>query len=315
MIVTTWGTRGSLPVCAPSKARYGGNTTCLQIESDCLPAGMVLCVDAGTGFLPMCWKALKGGMGSLTVLQTHYHHDHTQGMLIAPPIYIGNIPIKIFGPVESGVGPGQAYAQIMKPPWHPVPLEAISGHVDFQDIKAPDKEVIVFSRTAGVHKMSARKFESAKRARGKLALGREEVPTSACLVVTMQYTDHPQRTVCYRFREGSSGKTFVFLTDEEARASTPRSLVDFLRGCDLLIQDSQYSEEIHRTRTAGFGHGTPPYAANMAKAASVRRMGLTHHDPSSTDDDIDRLVADAKKAVGRFKIRVFACRDYQRIEV
>lgn len=315
MIVTTWGTRGSLPVCSPDKIRHGGNTTCIQVESECLAPGLTLCVDAGTGFLPLCWNALKHGFKQLVLLQTHYHHDHTQGFLIAPPIYMGNIPIQIFGPIDQGVGPKEAYARIMEHPWHPVSLAAVSGHVTFHGWDKPDKEAIVFHPAGGVLRTTLRRLDAAKRKKGVLDFGESKHRLKECLMVTMHHTDHPQRAVCFRFEEGPSGRVFIFLTDEEARSKVPESLVAFLREADLLIQDSQYSEEIHRTRTAGFGHGTPPYAVKLAKAADVRRMGLTHHDPSSTDNDIDKLVRDAKKAAGKKKIQIFSCKDFQRIDV
>ena len=46
MKVTIWGTRGSLPTPGPETAHYGGNTSCVEVESD---DGTVLVLDAGTG--------------------------------------------------------------------------------------------------------------------------------------------------------------------------------------------------------------------------------------------------------------------------
>ena len=46
MKVTLWGTRGSLASPGPDTARYGGNTSCVEVLGD---DGTVLILDAGTG--------------------------------------------------------------------------------------------------------------------------------------------------------------------------------------------------------------------------------------------------------------------------
>src|SRR5438067_2087291 len=46
MTVTLWGTRGSIPAPGPETVRYGGNTSCVQVEGG---DGTVLVLDAGTG--------------------------------------------------------------------------------------------------------------------------------------------------------------------------------------------------------------------------------------------------------------------------
>jgi len=46
VIVTLWGTRGSLPTPGPETARYGGNTSCVGVQGR---EGTVLVLDAGTG--------------------------------------------------------------------------------------------------------------------------------------------------------------------------------------------------------------------------------------------------------------------------
>lgn len=86
MIVTTWGTRGSTPVSGPNMVKYGGNTTCVEVSSRCLPDSMRLCVDGGTGFIPYGasimrsirhQKALNKFVPlDLFCLLTHYHWDH-----------------------------------------------------------------------------------------------------------------------------------------------------------------------------------------------------------------------------------------------
>lgn len=315
MKITTYGTRGSLPVANPASVNYGGNTTCVRVESDCLPPGMILCLDAGSGFQPLAMSVM-GVATEYVVLHTHYHHDHTQGVLIAPPIYMDNIPMRIFGPMEMGMGPREAYETIMQPPLHPVPLARVAHHVSFHAIKQPTVTVIIIHPEGGLKVMDIEQYRRlANEGRQLPFKSGSKFPENECLVITMHYTDHPERTIAYRFYEEPTGKVFALLTDEECRYELPPSLRQFLQSADLLIEDAQYSEETYRSRTAGFGHGTPKYAVSVAIKCGVRKLGLTHHNPASTDAVIETLVAEGKETIGDNPLELFACRDYQVIEV
>jgi hypothetical protein len=46
----------------------------------------------------------------------------------------------------------------------------------------------------------------------------------------------------------------------------------------------------------------------------VKHVGLTHHDPLSSDDDIDSILATAQTEGGN-EINVFACADYTTVDV
>jgi CheY-like chemotaxis protein len=56
---------------------------------------------------------------------------------------------------------------------------------------------------------------------------------------------------------------------------------------DLVIHDAQYTPEEYGPKKS-WGHSTYDYAVQIAAAAGVRRVALTHHDP----DHDDRVVAD-----------------------
>lgn len=315
MKVTTYGTRGSLPVAGPQHVRYGGNTTSLRVESDCLPPGLVLAVDAGSGFLPLSKDGLKNGMEKLVLLMTHHHHDHTQGILIAPPFFMSKIAIDVYGPVENGIGPREVFEQTMKPPYHPVDFKTIAHHVRCHDVEHPTTRVFVCHPKGGFRMLEIEVYTRCVAEKRHLPFGAgQSYPVEECMVITMHRTEHPERTVGYRFVE-PSGKTFVFLTDEEVRAAVPTSLKTFLKGADLLIGDAQYSEQTYRTKTAGFGHGTPTYVVSLALEAGAKKVGFTHHDPQSGDDDIDSLVAEGRTLAGSNPLEVFACADGQVIEL
>src|SRR5205823_7029595 len=74
-----WGVRGSLPVPGPATVRYGGNTSCVEVRAD----GEIIILDAGTGIRGL-GLALEKELGpetiKLTLLITHTHWDHIQGL-------------------------------------------------------------------------------------------------------------------------------------------------------------------------------------------------------------------------------------------
>jgi CheY-like chemotaxis protein len=69
-----------------------------------------------------------------------------------------------------------------------------------------------------------------------------------------------------------------------------RRHAQFMAGADLVIHDAQYTPEEYGSRKT-WGHSTYDYVVQIAAAAGVRRLALTHHDPSHDDDfisDIER---------------------------
>ena len=79
-----WGVRGSIPVPGSSTVGYGGNTSCIEVRAD----GEIIILDAGSGMREL-GIALEEEFGSrpikLTLLISHTHWDHIQGLPIFPP--------------------------------------------------------------------------------------------------------------------------------------------------------------------------------------------------------------------------------------
>ena len=63
-----------------------------------------------------------------------------------------------------------------------------------------------------------------------------------------------------------------------------------MAGADLAIHDAQYTPEEYKSRKT-WGHSTYEYVVDVAAAAGVKRVALTHHDPEHND----LLVADIEQ--------------------
>ncbi|QQG50143.1 MAG: hypothetical protein HZB70_00965 [Candidatus Berkelbacteria bacterium] len=318
MKVKFFGTRGSIPVCGKEMNGYGGNTTCLQVESSCLPDGFALVVDGGSGFMPLSSELLQKGIYTIHMLLSHHHHDHTQGILLSPAVYSPKIRFELYGPVESGIGPKQMMQHIMRPPFHPVSFKLVSNRFSCHSLDTPQTNVIVFHPEGGVRKVGVEVLDGVEGHRpSQIRLGGGFYDIRECLVVRMARTEHPERTISYRFEERPTNKVFVFLTDHENTDGVPVHLRPHLMGVDLLVMDSQYSRETYDRRTSGFGHGTPDYCVKVARTVGAKKLGLTHHDPLSTDEMINAMLAEARESAlsPRYTGKIFACRDYQEVEV
>lgn len=82
MDIRFWGVRGSVAVSGDAFQATGGNTTCVEVQSD----GWRLIFDGGTGL-----AALGASLGPApiraAVLFTHVHWDHIQGVPFFSPLW------------------------------------------------------------------------------------------------------------------------------------------------------------------------------------------------------------------------------------
>jgi ribonuclease BN (tRNA processing enzyme) len=299
MKVTFWGTGGSVPISNPKRVVFGGNTTCVRIESKCLPKDMALVVDAGTGFVPLSSALLKEGVRDLNIIFTHYHHDHTQGLLLGGTTFVPFVKNTLWGPVERGVGTKQVFESLMQPPYFPISFShrAVGSHFGFKDFSDPNSEALVVHPIGGMKRVKAAALEKVEKNGQMIAFGDEKFGVAECLIIRMIKSNHPEFTISYRFEERPTGKVFVFLTDHENTDGLPTSLRGHLKEADLLVMDCQYKRAIYDERTAGFGHGTADYCVRVALAVCAGKLGLVHHDPSSTDDDILAVLKEGEDAL------------------
>src|SRR5258706_5695229 len=85
MRVTFYGVRGSVPAPGPHTARYGGNTSCVEVQ---LSDGSTLVLDAGTGMRELGNVLLKAGRSTpVHLFLSHTHWDHVLGLPFFAPLY------------------------------------------------------------------------------------------------------------------------------------------------------------------------------------------------------------------------------------
>jgi phosphoribosyl 1,2-cyclic phosphodiesterase len=274
------GTRGSIPTSGPEMIRYGGHTACVEIRS----GTSMLVLDAGTGLRPL-GADLIARAGKMPVdvdlLISHTHWDHIQGLPFFAPAYSAQNRVRIFTPPGKRGAIDQALRTQMTSAHFPVGFGAMCGVRGLWELSPSSNRIGSFN-------------------------------------VTQLDLNHPGG--CAGFRIEAGGASIAYLSDHEpygqSRDDQARQaeLISFIQGVDLLILDTQYTEEEYFNRV-GWGHGSVPESVAIALEAKAGRLAFFHHDPSHTDSQIDSMVNDARRLVGAANLTVQAAADNDVIQV
>ncbi|PYJ45411.1 MAG: hypothetical protein DME80_02875 [Verrucomicrobia bacterium] len=278
--IKLWGVRGSLPVPGPATVRYGGNTSCVEVRAD----GEIIVLDAGTGIRAL-GLALEKELGpqtiKLTLLITHTHWDHIQGLPFFSLAYNSKNLIQILGYEGARAGLGAILAGQMETPFFPVSLRQLPSHLAIEELKEMEFHI-------GTVKVQG------KFANHPGICAGYRLFTSAGSIAYMP-DNEPYETLKVQLaaQNGIDGKKARnFAGAERAK------MVEFLRDCEVAILDAQYTDEEYKAHV-GWGHSSLSSVVGLALDANVKRLLLFHHDPSHDDDMIDRMLEQARSLVAK----------------
>jgi CheY-like chemotaxis protein/phosphoribosyl 1,2-cyclic phosphodiesterase len=272
MRVKFWGTRGSIATPGPDTVRFGGNTSCVEI---CTGSGARFLIDCGTGARLLGQDWLKNAAQPIhaSILISHTHWDHIQGFPFFAPLFVPGNEFAIYAPQGGGRSLHAILAGQMEFTYFPVDLEQLPAKLRYYDLGE------------GTHQIGGVQVEA-------------------------QYLNHPASTLGYRVE--ADGVAVVYLADHEPfgeqlwMQDSPRGKMEsilhegdrrharFMAGADLVIHDAQYTPAEYPAKK-NWGHSTYEYAAGVATAAGVRKLALTHHDPTHDDAFLDNV----EKLAGR----------------
>ena len=287
MHVRFWGTRGSLPKPGPDTLRYGGNTSCVEVQT---VAGTLVIIDCGSGLHGLGqalaaahWPILRGH-----ILISHTHWDHIQGIPFFTPFFDPRNEWDIYAPKGLGQSLQETLAGQMQYAYFPVRLDQMGAKIQFHELVEGSFQI-------------------------------DEV------TVRTQYLNHTALTLGFRLE--ADGAALVYASDHEPFSRNlasgegeilgqDRRHCEFLAGADLVIHDAQFTIKEYSSKI-GWGHSTVDYAAAVCTAAGATRLALTHHDPMRTDDDIDQIVnsaRDDRRGMAR-SLYIFAAAEGQDLEL
>ena len=260
MRLKVWGARGSVPAPGPEMNRYGGNTSCVELE---LSDGSTLIIDAGTGIRSL-GVGIAERLPRINILLTHLHLDHIQGLMFFAPCFRSESEITIWGPSSPEASLEQRIGRYISAPLSPVEVRELPCDINFRDTSPTEWEI-------GPAKIRA------------------EAVTHRGPTLGYRITDGDGTTLPYiSDHEPGLGAPLDTLEPEWI------SGFDLARETDLLIHDCQYTDEEYPEHV-GWGHSRLTDALTFGRRVGAGRMLLFHHDPLHSDDFLDRFHETARE--------------------
>jgi phosphoribosyl 1,2-cyclic phosphodiesterase len=306
MKIRFWGVRGSIPCPGPETVEYGGNTACLELrfgEDDRL-----FIIDAGSGIRAlgnfMMQNDLPKGPIDTSIFLTHTHWDHIMGFPFFTPIYIPNSKLKIYGPVTyEDEGLDKIVGSQLSYRYFPVKHSELAADISYHPLKELSMDL------------------------------------GDGISVTTKYLNHPILCLGYKFEH--QGKIFctvydtepflnVFPTDPDDPSYDPdaaaegeiaakeenEKILRFIEGADVVVHDTQYTNEEYLDSKLGWGHTPFEFAINSAHKANVKKLILFHHDPMRTDKQIALLAERFRDAIdGKSSLEIEVAREGMEIKL
>ncbi|MDH7552861.1 MAG: MBL fold metallo-hydrolase [Spirochaetota bacterium] len=261
---------------------YGGNTTTLEVRT---ASDDLIIIDCGTGLKHLGNELLKGhfgnGKGFATILLSHTHWDHIQGIPFFAPFYIKGNRFNIYSPYND-IKERIEYQQVFT--HFPINLEYMLAQKEFFII---EKEGEIYINDVKIKN---------KRMR------------------------HPGGSFGFRFEENGKSFVFTsdceFNIDEIDKID---SYKDFFENADVCVFDTQYTFE-ESINKVDWGHSSASIAIDIAAMFNIKRLILFHHEPDYNDNKLDAVLSNAKLYLGmnpsrRGKLAIDIAREGMEIEI
>lgn len=271
MKIKFWGVRGSIPSPGPNTQRYGGNTTCIEVRTD---DDNLIILDGGTGIFPLAQTLLKELPVNAHIFNTHSHWDHIQGLPFFIPIFIPGNSIHLYGAFDpiTGAGPDRIMSIQMQYSYFPVREAEMQSRIQYETVM-PHEGIKIGRSTITPTLLSHPVINMGYRVE--------------CDGKSVFFTgDHEPWYNIYEPGDDGHDEYQVLIEEQHA------SIIEAVRGVDVLIADSSYTIGEYPAKK-GWGHGTFDSCIKLALAAGAKVLYCTHHEPTRSDDDLEKVFAEA----------------------
>ena len=284
------GVRGSYPIADKNFLQYGGNTSCVEVNVN----GHLIILDAGTGLInignELLGQYISSGVNTAertpikaTVLISHIHQDHLHGFTFFRPLHIASSIINVFGNVNYNESLADEMSELLFGKSFPLDLGDIAGNLNIKDLNETEGIILRHGEPPIIKRIETD--------------ADTYVEGDDVLITCYRSYAHPQEGVLI-YKISYKDKVLVYATDKESYAGGDKKLVNFARGCNLLIHDAQYTTEDYLDAFApkqGYGHSTFEMAVDAKNQSGAEKLVFFHFDPGYDDDKLDAIKENYKQ--------------------
>ena len=273
------GTRGSYPSAKANYLKFGGNTACVEVRC----GKQLIILDAGTGIIDIGIEEIKNAIiqeektpHQATIILSHIHQDHIQGLQFYRPLFVPSSTINLFGLNSNEESLKDTLKSVLFDKVFPLGIDEIRSNFNINNFSQND--IIVISQN-GETKTFDNLDKNIKLKENDIKISAYKTvahPKNGCLCIKIEYKD----------------KTLVYATDKESYIGADKKFIQFAHDCDCLIHDAQYTYQDYVNPIQpkqGYGHSTFEMAIETAQLAKAKKLFFFHYDPDYDDDKLAML--------------------------
>jgi len=282
MKIKFYGVRGSHPVPGNETVKYGGNTSCVTIYKEVEDKIFRIIIDSGSGIVKLGREIIQNWdkeIKPINLFFTHLHPDHTSEFPFFAPNYREDAEINMYGMQALKMHVGKVIERNMIPPNFPI---------EYKDLKSKRKHFIIKDNT-----------------RFKLKYKDNEI--FEIHVMQSFAPSHPQQgAIYYKIIDIEKGSSVACIWDIESKIGGDKAVINFSKGCDCMIHDTQYTKEEYESSkyiVQGFGHSTYDMAIENALKSNIKKYLIcTHFNTTHSDKFLDSISHEIEKKELPFKV-------------
>ncbi len=278
------GVRGSYPTPRANFLKFGGNTSCAEVNL----GDKLVVLDAGTGIVDIGTELVREHILSsanahdrkpidATILLSHVHQDHIQGLQFFKPIFVAGSKIKVYGLNINNEDLKDTLKDVLFDRVFPLGIDDVKCNFDIQNLN--DSKVVIIKKDEDAKIIDSSAFS-------------QDDYTKDDVVITFHKTQAHPKNGCLCIKISYNNKVLVYATDKETYIGSDKRFIEFAYGCDVLIHDAQYTHQDYVSPIApkqGYGHSTFQMALESAKLAKAKKLLFFHYDPNYDDNTLEML--------------------------
>lgn len=278
------GTRGSYPSAKTNFLKFGGNTASTEVRC----GEQLIILDAGTGIIDIGLDEIKNAIltekkyHQATIILSHIHQDHIQGLQFYKPLFLANSTINLYGLNSNGEDLRETLKTVLFDKVFPLGLDEIRSNFNICNFSQNDKLILSQDGTVKIYDALEENIETKDDDVIITAHKTTAHPKNGCLCIKIQY----------------KSKTLIYATDKESYIGSDKKFIQFAHNCDCLIHDAQYTYQDYINPIQpkqGFGHSTFEMAIETAQLAKAKKLFFFHYDPEYDDERLSMLEEEFSK--------------------